>query len=157
MAIFVSPEEAVGHISSGDRVFIHGVAAAPRVLIDAMVGRSAELRDVELVHLHTEGRAPYSLPEHESSFHVNAFFVGGNVREAVNEGRGDYIPVFLSEIPALFRRNYSARCCFDQRLSAGLARILLAWCLGRYRSCGGRHCEDRNRTDQSACAKNHWR
>lgn len=104
MAIFVSPEEAVGHISSGDRVFIHGVAAAPRVLIDAMVGRSAELRDVELVHLHTEGRAPYSLPEHEGSFHVNAFFVGGNVREAVNEGRGDYIPVFLSEIPALFRR-----------------------------------------------------
>ncbi|HCA56888.1 MAG TPA: 4-hydroxybutyrate CoA-transferase [Blastocatellia bacterium] len=105
MAIFVSAEEAVGHISSGDRVFIHGVAAAPRVLIDAMVGRSAELRDVELVHLHTEGRAPYSLPEHEGSFHVNAFFVGGNVREAVNEGRGDYIPVFLSEIPALFRRN----------------------------------------------------
>lgn len=105
MAKFVSAEEAVGSISSGDRVFIHGVAAAPRVLIDAMVGRSAELRDVELVHLHTEGRAPYSLPEHEGSFHVNAFFVGGNVREAVNEGRGDYIPVFLSEIPALFRRN----------------------------------------------------
>ena len=105
MAKFVSAEEAVGSIASGDRVFIHGVAAAPRVLIDAMVGRSAELRDVELVHLHTEGRAPYSLPEHESSFHVNAFFVGGNVREAVNEGRGDYIPVFLSEIPALFRRN----------------------------------------------------
>ncbi len=105
MAKFVSAEEAIGSISSGDRVFIHGVAAAPRVLIDAMVARSGELRDVELVHLHTEGRAPYSLPEHEGSFHVNAFFVGGNVREAVNDGRGDYIPVFLSEIPALFRRN----------------------------------------------------
>lgn len=104
MAKFVSAEEAVGSIASGDRVFIHGVAAAPRVLIEAMVARSGELRDVELVHLHTEGRAPYSLPEHEGSFHVNAFFVGGNVREAVNEGRGDYIPVFLSEIPALFRR-----------------------------------------------------
>lgn len=104
MAKFVSAEEAVGSIASGDRVFIHGVAAAPRVLIEAMVDRSGELRGVELVHLHTEGRAPYSLPEHEDSFHVNAFFVGGNVREAVNEGRGDYIPVFLSEIPALFRR-----------------------------------------------------
>lgn len=105
MAKFVSAEEAIGSISSGDRVFIHGVAAAPRVLIEAMVARSGELRDVELVHLHTEGRAPYSLPEHEGSFHVNAFFVGGNVREAVNDGRGDYIPVFLSEIPALFRRS----------------------------------------------------
>jgi 4-hydroxybutyrate CoA-transferase len=104
MAKFVSAEEAIGSISSGDRVFIHGVAAAPGVLIEAMVARSGELRDVELVHLHTEGRAPYSLPEHEGSFHVNAFFVGGNVREAVNDGRGDYIPVFLSEIPALFRR-----------------------------------------------------
>lgn len=104
MAKFVSAEEAIVSISSGDRVFIHGVAAAPRVLIEAMVARSGELRDVELVHLHTEGRAPYSLPEHEGSFHVNAFFVGGNVREAVNDGRGDYIPVFLSEIPALFRR-----------------------------------------------------
>lgn len=104
MAKFVSAEEAVGSIASGDRVFIHGVAAAPRVLIEALVDRSGELRGVELVHLHTEGRAPYSLPEHEDSFHVNAFFVGGNVREAVNEGRGDYIPVFLSEIPALFRR-----------------------------------------------------
>ena len=104
MAKYVSAEEAVGSIRSGDRVFIHGVAAAPQVLIEAMVARSGDLKDVELVHLHTEGRAPYSLPEHEGSFHVNAFFVGGNVREAVNEGRGDYIPVFLSEIPALFRR-----------------------------------------------------
>jgi 4-hydroxybutyrate CoA-transferase len=101
---FVSPEQAVSVINSGDRVFIQGVAAAPQVLIRAMTARAEELRDVEVVHLHTEGEAPYSAPEYAENFRVNAFFVGANVRQAVNEGRGDYIPVFLSEIPALFRR-----------------------------------------------------
>jgi acyl-CoA hydrolase len=96
--------EAVKIINSGDRVFVHGVAAAPRVLIEAMVDRAAELRDVELVHLHTEGRARYADPEFADSFRVNAFFVGANVRSAIGEGRGDYIPIFLSEIPALFRQ-----------------------------------------------------
>lgn len=100
----ISAADAVKMISSGDRVFIHGVAAAPTTLIDAMTARASELRDVEIVHLHTEGTAPYSKPEYAESFHVNAFFVGGNVRQAVREGRGDYIPVFLSEIPALFRK-----------------------------------------------------
>lgn len=104
MQHFVSPEEAVKIINSGDRVFIQGVAAAPQTLIKAMTSRAEELRDVEIVHLHTEGSAPYSAPEFTESFRVNAFFVGANVRQAVNEGRGDYIPVFLSEIPALFRR-----------------------------------------------------
>jgi 4-hydroxybutyrate CoA-transferase len=101
---FVSAEQALTLVKSSDRVFIHGVAAAPKVLVDALVARSDELRDVEIVHLHTEGDAPYARPEFERSFKVNAFFVGSNVRSAVNEGRGDYIPVFLSEIPALFRR-----------------------------------------------------
>lgn len=101
----VSAADAVAIVKSGDRVFIHGVAAAPHVLIDAMVERATDLRNVEIVHLHTEGEAPYSRPELADSFRVNAFFVGGNVRHAVNEGRGDYIPVFLSEIPALFRKN----------------------------------------------------
>jgi acyl-CoA hydrolase len=86
-------------------VFVHGVAAAPHILLDALVSRSAELRDVEIVHLHTEGRAPYSEPQFADSFRVNAFFVGSNVRDAVNRGDGDYIPVFLSEIPALFRKD----------------------------------------------------
>ncbi len=96
--------DAVKCIKSGDRVFVHGVAAAPLQLIDAMTARADELRDVEIVHLHTEGTAPYTRPELEDSFRVNAFFVGANVRKAVQEGRGDYIPVFLSEIPALFRK-----------------------------------------------------
>ena len=101
----MSAAEALTAVKSGDRVFIHGVAAAPHTLIDAMVARSPELRDVEVVHLHTEGNAPYADVSLESSFRINAFFVGSNVRHAVNQGRGDYIPVFLSEIPALFRKN----------------------------------------------------
>jgi acyl-CoA hydrolase len=100
----MSALEAVSTIKSGDRVFVHGVAAAPHILLDALVGRSSELRDVEIVHLHTEGRAPYADPQYADSFRVNAFFVGSNVRDAVNRGDGDYIPVFLSEIPALFRK-----------------------------------------------------
>ena len=100
-----SAAEAVTNVKSGDRVFVHGVAAAPHVLIDALVARANELRDVEIVHLHTEGAAPYAGPEFAESFRVNAFFVGSNVREAVNRGDGDYIPVFLSEIPALFRKD----------------------------------------------------
>ena len=104
MAKATSAADAVGVIKSGDRVFIHGIAAAPQQLINAMTERASELIDVEIVHLHTEGDAPYARPEFEDSFRVNAFFVGGNVRKAVQEGRGDYIPVFLSEIPALFRK-----------------------------------------------------
>jgi acyl-CoA hydrolase len=102
---FITANEAVKFVKSGDRVFIHSVAAAPTVLIRALTERKDELKNVELVHLHTEGEAPYAAPELAESFRVNAFFVGGNVRKAVNEGRADYIPVFLSEIPALFRQN----------------------------------------------------
>jgi acyl-CoA hydrolase len=104
MSGFVTAEQAVKLIKSNDRVFIHSIAAAPRLLVNAMTDRASELRNVELVHLHTEGEAPYARPEFVDSFRVNAFFVGANVRGAVNERRADYVPVFLSEIPALFRR-----------------------------------------------------
>lgn len=99
----VSAEEAVKVIRSGNRVYVHGIAAAPQTLIQAMTARSDELRDVEVVHLHTEGPAPYAEPGMELSFRVNALFVGGNVRKAIQEGRGDYVPIFLSEVPNLFR------------------------------------------------------
>lgn len=104
MSKTVSAAEAVKVINSGDRVFVHGVAAAPATLIEAMVDRASELRGVELVHLHTEGKARYAEPQFADSFRVNAFFVGANVRAAIQDGRGDYIPIFLSEIPALFRQ-----------------------------------------------------
>ena len=97
-------EEAVSVIRSDNRVFIQSVAAAPRLLIEAMTARAPELRNVELVHLHTEGPAPYAAPEMRQSFRVNALFVGANVREAINSGESSYIPVFLGETPSLFRR-----------------------------------------------------
>ena len=100
----MSAADALEAVRSGDRVFVQGVAATPRVLVEAMTARSGLLRDVEVVHLHTEGPAPYAAPEMTGSFHVNSLFVGANVREAVGAGRGDYVPVFLSEVPALFRK-----------------------------------------------------
>jgi acyl-CoA hydrolase len=103
MSRFVSAEEAVSVIKSGSRVFVHSVAAAPRRLIEAMTARAPELRVVEIVSLHTEGPAPYAAPELAKSFRVNALFVAANVRRAVEEGRADYLPVFLSEVPSLFR------------------------------------------------------
>ncbi len=99
----VTAEEAVSVIKSGDRVFVHSIAAAPRRLIEAMTARAPELRVVEVVHLHTEGEAPYAAPQLAKSFRVNSLFVGANVRDAVQQGRADYLPVFLSEVPKLFR------------------------------------------------------
>jgi len=103
MEKYISADEAVKVIKSGDRVFVHGVSATPVQLIQAMTDRHQELKEVEVVHLHTEGPAPYADEAYKDSFFVNALFVGANVRKAINEGRGDYIPVFLSEVPYLFR------------------------------------------------------
>jgi acyl-CoA hydrolase len=103
MSRVVSAEEAVSVVQSGNRVFVHSVAAAPQRLLEALTARASELRVVEIVSLHTEGQAPYAAPEHAKSFRVNALFVGQNVRQAVDEGRADYMPVFLSEVPQLFR------------------------------------------------------
>jgi acyl-CoA hydrolase len=101
---FVTAEEAVAVVKSDDRVFVHSVAAAPQRLVRAMAARAAALRGVEVVHLHTEGEAPYAAPQLAQSFHTNALFIGANVRDAVATGEADYTPVFLSEVPALFRR-----------------------------------------------------
>jgi 4-hydroxybutyrate CoA-transferase len=102
---FQKAEDAVKVIKSGDRVFIHSVAAAPQILIDAMVNRADELKDVEIIHMHTENVASYVKPEYQDSFFLKSLFVGANVREATQKGRADYIPIFLSEIPILFRKN----------------------------------------------------
>ncbi|SMO45402.1 acetyl-CoA hydrolase/transferase family protein [Gracilimonas mengyeensis] len=103
MSKYKTAEEAVKVIKSGDRVYVHGISANPVQLLNAMVDRHSELKNVELIHLHTEGPAPYADEKYRDSFFVNAMFVGANVRKAVNEGRGDYIPIFLSETPRLFR------------------------------------------------------
>jgi len=98
----LSAADAVAKIKSGDRVFLHTAAATPQRLIDAMVQRAGELRDVEIVSLHTEGEAAYARPEYRESFRLNALFVGKNVRQSVQQGDGDSIPVFLSDVPSLF-------------------------------------------------------
>lgn len=101
----VTAEEAVKVIKSNDRVYVQAAAATPKILINAMTQRSAELRNVEVCHLHVEGDAPYANPELRDSFHVNSFFVGNNVRHTLAAGNGSYTPVFLSELPLLFKRN----------------------------------------------------
>ena len=95
--------EAVAAIQSGQRVFIHGGVATPLGLVDALVARAGELRGVELIHLHTSGAARYADVEYAASFRVVNLFVGPNVRGRLDHERVDYLPVFLSEIPALFR------------------------------------------------------
>ena len=101
----MSADQAAKLIKSGDRVLIQGGAATPQALIKAMVARASELRGVEVVHLHTEGECGYTKPEFRESFHTNAFFIGGNIRKMIGD-TADYIPIFLSDIPSLFRQGY---------------------------------------------------
>ncbi len=101
----VTPYEAVSLIRSGDHVYIQAAAGSPIKLVEALSRRHADLRDVELYHMHTEGPADYAKAEYADSFKVSAFFIGGNIRPSVQAGISQYIPVFLSEIPLLFRRN----------------------------------------------------
>ena len=105
MANYISGEEAVKVIKSGDKIFVHGGAATPHFLLEKMVERADELKDVELISISSQGAALYADEKYKDNFHINSLFVSANVRKAVNEGRGDYIPVFLSEIPNLFKRN----------------------------------------------------
>jgi len=98
----VSPEEAVAGIKSRDQIYVQCAAAAPSFLLDALVARAPDLSDVSMVHLHTEGPGPHLAPEMAPHFRHRALFIGPNARLAVNEGRADFVPVFLSDVPALF-------------------------------------------------------
>jgi len=97
----VTAEEAVSVIKSGDRVYISGNAATPYVVMGALASRKDELDDVELVHVLLMGEDPLSRPEMEGHFRHNSLFVGPADRKAINEGRADYIPIFLHQIPDL--------------------------------------------------------
>jgi acyl-CoA hydrolase len=103
MSKYVSAAEALKVVQSGNRVYVQAAAATPTVLTKALADRASELRNVEVCHLHTEGDAPYSNPDLAESFHVNSFFIGANVRHTIEAGNGSYTPVFLSELPHLFR------------------------------------------------------
>jgi 4-hydroxybutyrate CoA-transferase len=96
-------DKALQVLKSGQRVYIHQGCAEPEELVRALTRRGPELRNVEVIHLATFGNADYTLPQYEGHFRHSAFFIGGNVRRAVQEGRADYIPIFLGEIEELFR------------------------------------------------------
>lgn len=98
----VTPERAVSPVRPGQRVFVGSGAAEPQTLVEALTAR-ADISDTEIVHILTLGVAAYAEPKFGDKFRHNAYFIGTNVRSAVAEGRADYTPIFLSEIPALFR------------------------------------------------------
>ncbi len=104
MIKYVTAEEAVKVVQSNQRVYVQAAAATPSVLTNALTARASELRNVEICHLHTEGEALYANPDLRESFHVNSFFIGKNVRHTLQAGNGSYTPVFLSELPNLFRK-----------------------------------------------------
>lgn len=95
-------DEAVKIIRSGDCVYIHPGCAEPEHLVKAMVGRAPELENVKVIHILTTGNADYVKPEMSGRFRHVAFFAGPNVRAAINEGRADFVPIFLSEVESLF-------------------------------------------------------
>lgn len=103
MKIVSSSKEAVAAVSSGQRIFIHGGAATPLDLLQALDERSGQLENVELIHIHLMGKLPYHKKSFKQSFKVVNLFVGPNVREAFDYDRIDYLPCFLSEMPLLFR------------------------------------------------------
>ncbi len=104
MSKYKTAEEAVEIVKSGDKVYLQAAAAAPTILANALTDRAAQLRNVEICHLHIEGEARYANVKFKESFHVNSFFLGKNVRHTLKSGNGSYTPVFLSELPRLFRK-----------------------------------------------------
>ena len=102
----VSADEAVSGIKSGQQIFMHGSAATPSVLLDALCRRAPELQDVKIVHMHGEGPTRISRPTWRPLLH-RALFIGPNARNAINDGRAEFIPVFLPTS----RSCSTAACC----------------------------------------------
>jgi acyl-CoA hydrolase len=98
----LTADEALRCVQSGMRVYIQPGCAEPETLVEALIRRAPFVQDVEIVHMMTLGAAPYVAPDMAGHFRHNAMFIGGNVREAINEGRADYTPIYLSEIEELF-------------------------------------------------------
>ncbi|MCH8494665.1 MAG: 4-hydroxybutyrate CoA-transferase [Balneolales bacterium] len=102
----VTAEEAVRPIQSNQRIFLHGSASTPIHLMDALAKRAGELQNVELVNITTMGESKLFDAAYKDSFFFNALFVSANLSGIIKEGRGDYVPVFLSEIGRLFEKGY---------------------------------------------------
>ena len=137
----LSPMEAVSLVKSGDRIFFQGAAMTPNVLINALCDRYTELRDVEIFHIHTEGPAKYTTAPYRDTFKTNSWFVSGNLREAVNLGYGAYIPIFLSEIHLLFRKNIlPLDVAFVQVSPPDKHGFLFSWNICGYYLAGHTNC-----------------
>lgn len=104
MVTYSTIEEAVSLVKSGDRIFGHGSACTPNVFYDELARQASRLQNVELVSITQLGNVEIAKPEYKGHFFINSLFTSSPVREAVNSDRGDFIPVFLSEIPILFKR-----------------------------------------------------
>jgi 4-hydroxybutyrate CoA-transferase len=102
----VSAETALESVKSGNRVVIAHACGEPPTLVEALVARAPELRDVEVVHMVTMGPSKYAQPGMEQSFRHNTLFVGATTRKAIHEGRADFTPCYFSQVPRLFRQNY---------------------------------------------------
>ena len=132
----ISAAEAMGTVRSRQRVYVQGGCAVPRALIDALVARYQELEDVEIVHLHTEGERRTRGRRWRATSATTRCSSARNVREAVNAGRADFTPVFLSEVPRLFADHAAAGRGADPGLAAGQRRLLQPRHLGRLRQAG---------------------
>ena len=100
--LIATADEAVSKIAAGERVFVGTGCATPVQLIAALANRATELADIEIIHLLTQGDAPYAEKKLARNFKVNSFFIAANVRDIIQQGLGDYTPIFLSDIPRLF-------------------------------------------------------
>ncbi len=103
--VYKTAEQALTVVKPGDRIYVHGSAQTPTFLLKTLAQQAYRLKDVELVFISVYGDIEVDKPEHAGIFHINSMFVSGSIRKDVNEGRADYIPVFLSEIPELFKQN----------------------------------------------------
>ena len=106
MTKITTAQEALKIVKSNDVVYIHGGAAVPEILIDALVARAPELRNVTIGHIHIEGKAAYAHPQYKDNFFVNSFFLSSNVRHINQTDNGSYTPIFLSDMPLLFDRKH---------------------------------------------------
>ena len=111
---WTTAEQALGHLRSGMRVFLGSGCAAPQKLVEALGKRGREVFDVEIIHILTFGAAPYARRELLANFRHNAFFIGPNVRDAVNERVADYTPIFLSENPNEIEGRFFKTYLFQQ-------------------------------------------
>jgi len=132
----VTPEAAVAGIQSGDQVYIHCAAAVPSVLLDVLVARAQQLERVGVVHLHIEGPGPHLAADMATHFRHRALFIGPNARAAVNEGRADYVPVFLSATTWPVRSTSIAELIATMLLNERITCVSLVKSTGRIATIG---------------------